>query len=215
MHTVDANADTPISDRTGRWGLLAGAAAGVLWLVSLAVLESAGNPAGPASGDEVARFYLENRPAILAASTLHVLGGFFFLLFVAALWPALREPVAPSWIRAAVLVSGTAAGALMLALMGGHSTGATTDEVLLTPEVAVAFWRIAHVFFVAAELAMAAFVAALSIAALLGALPRWVAWSGVVLAILLVVTPVGWLALLFLLPPWLIALSLVLFRRGI
>jgi hypothetical protein len=102
----------------------------------------------------------------------------------------------------------------MLALMGGQSTGATTDKELLTADSALVFWRLAHGFFVAAEIALAAFLGALSILALRGVLlPRWLGWFGLVVTILLLIPPVGWLALLFLLPLWLIVASVVLLRK--
>lgn len=80
--------------RLERLALLGGAVCAVLWIVSLLVLEGAGNPADPSGGEEIADFYRNNRTAILIAATLHVLGGFFFLWFVAALRSVL-DAVAP------------------------------------------------------------------------------------------------------------------------
>jgi hypothetical protein len=204
-----------VNDRLERFALLGGGLAAVLWVVSLIVLEGAGNPAGPTGGEEIAEFYRDNRTPILIAATLHVLGGFLFLWFVAALRPVLAAAGAPSWLRTATLVGGTAGGALMLAMTGGQSTGATTDTELLTPDTAIVFWRLAHGFFVAAEIALAVFVGALSILALRRlVLPRWLGWFGLVVTILLLIPPIGWAALLFLLPLWLIAASVVLWRRS-
>ena len=202
-------------DRLGRFGLLAGGGAGVLWIVGVLLLEGAGNPAPPQSGEEIAQFYRDDRTLILAASTLHALGGFLFLWFVAALRSVLGGDGVPSWLPTAVVVGGTAGGALMLALMGGHSTGATTDAHLLTPDTAVAFWRIAHAFFIGAEVALALFLAAASLLALRGVLlPRALGWFGIVVAVILLIPPIGWAALFFLFPLWLIIASLVLWRRG-
>ena len=202
-------------DRLERFALLAGAVAAVLWVVSVFVLEGAGNPSGPNSGAEIAEFYTDNRTPILIAATLHVLGGFLFLWFVAALRPVLDAGGAPSWLRTAAMVGGTAGGALMLAMTGGQSTGATTDSELLTPDTAIVFWRLAHGFFVAAEIALAVFLGALSILALRRlVLPRWLGWFGLAVTVLLLIPPIGWAALLFLLPLWLIAASVTLWRRS-
>lgn len=202
-------------DRLERLALLAGALGAVLWVVSLFVLEGAGNPAGPSGGGEIADFYRDNRVAILAAGTLHVLGGFLFLWFVAALRPVLDGGGSPSWLTTATLVGGTAGGALMLAMTGGQTTGATTDTELLTPDTAIVFWRLAHGFFVAAEIALAVFLGALSLLALRRlVLPRWLGWFGLVVTVLLLIPPIGWAALLFLLPLWLIAASVLLWRRS-
>lgn len=202
-------------DRLERFALLAGALGAVLWVVSLFVLEGAGNPAGPSGGGEIAEFYRDNRTPILIAGTLHVLGGFLFLWFVAALRPVLDAEGSPSWLTTATLVGGTAGGALMLAMTGGQTTGATTDTELLTPDTAIVFWRLAHGFFVAAEIALAVFLGALSLLALRRlVLPRWLGWFGLVVTVLLLIPPIGWAALLFLLPLWLIAASVVLWRRS-
>ena len=200
-------------DGLERFGLLAGGIGGLLWLVSVFVLEAAGNPSGPAGGAEVAEFYRDERVTILIAATLHGLGGFLFLWFVAAVRSVLGANAVPAWLTAATVIGGTAGGALMLALMGGQSTGATTDKHLLTPDTAIVFWRLAHGFFAAAEVALALFVGALSIVALRRlVLPRWLGWFGLVITILLLIPPVGWAALLFLLPIWLIAASVALWR---
>src|SRR5688500_3707120 len=135
-----------MTDRLQRFGLLAGAAAAVLWVVGVFMLEGGGNPAGPAGGEEIADFYRDDRAIILAASTVHALGGFLFLWFVAALRPVLDAARSPSWLSTATLVGGAAGGAMMLALTGGQSTGATTDAELLTPDTAIVFWRMAHGF---------------------------------------------------------------------
>jgi hypothetical protein len=202
-----------MSDRLERLALLSGAAAAVLWLVSLFLLEGAGNPSGPAGGAEVAEFYRDERTMILAAATLHVLGGFLFLWFVAALRPVLDATRSPSWLSTATVVGGAAGGAMMLAMTGGQSTGATTDAELLTADTAIVFWRLAHGFFIAAEVALAVFLGALSILALRRlVLPRWLGWFGLVVTILLLIPPIGWAALLFLLPIWLIIASVLLWR---
>jgi hypothetical protein len=202
-----------MKDGLERFGLLAGGLAGVLWVVAVFLLEGAGNPSGPESGAEVVEFYRDNRAMILTAATLHGLGGFLFLWFVASLRAVLGSLAVPAWLTAATVIGGTAGGALMLGMMGGQSAGATTDVEVLTPDVAIVFWRLAHIFFVAAELALAVFVGALAILALRRlVLTRWLGWFGLAVTILLLIPPIGWAALLFLLPLWLVAVSVVLWR---
>jgi len=203
-----------MKDGLERFGLLAGGLAGVLWVVAVFLLEGAGNPSGPDSGAEIVEFYRDNRGPILIAATLHGMGGVLFLWFVASLRGVLGTVAAPAWLTAATVIGGTAGGAMMLAMMGGQSAGATTDTEILTPDVAIVFWRLAHVFFVAAELALAVFVGALAILALRRVvLTRWLGWFGLVVTVLLLIPPIGWAALLFLLPLWLVAASVVLWRR--
>ena len=187
----------------------------MLWVISLVALEGAGNPAGSSGAEAIADFYRDTRGAILLAATLHVLGGFFFLWFVASLRSVLDAGGAASWLTNAMLAGGIAGGALMLGMTGGQSTGATTDPELITSDTAIVFWRLAHGFFVGAEVALAVFLGALSILALRRVvLPRWLGWVGVVITVLLLITPIGWAALLFLFPAWLIAASAILWRRS-
>jgi len=203
-----------MKDGLERFGLLAGGLAGVLWVVAVFLLEGAGNPSGPDSGAEIVEFYRDNRGPILIAATLHGMGGVLFLWFVASLRGVLGTVAAPAWLTAATVIGGTAGGAMMLGMMGGQSAGATTDTEILTPDAAIVFWRLAHVFFVAAELALAVFVGALAILALRRVvLTRWLGWFGLVVTVLLLIPPIGWAALLFLLPLWLIAASVVLWRQ--
>jgi hypothetical protein len=102
----------------------------------------------------------------------------------------------------------------------GHDRGPVDggDNRCAAPsaDTAIVFWRLAHGFFVAAEVALAVFLGALSILALRRVvLPRWLGWFGVVVTVLLLIPPIGWAALLFLLPVWLIAASLILWRRSV
>lgn len=202
--------------RLPRLALLGGALAAVLWTVSVIVLEAGGNPADPDTAEEIAAHFRDHRTAILVAGTLHVLGGFFFLWFLAALGTVLAGLDAGlSWLRRAALVAGTAAGTLMLALTGPQTTGATTDIELVGAESSVAFWRLSHTFFVGAEFAFAVFVAAVSLIALERfLLPRWLGWAGLVVALVLLIVPVGWIALLLLVPIWLVVVSVLLFTRA-
>jgi hypothetical protein len=202
-----------LSDRLERFGIAAGAVAGILWVVGVFLLEAAGNPAGPSGGEEIADFYRDDRVTILVAATLHGLGGFLFLWFLGSLRGVLDGTGAPRWLTTTMLAGGIAGAALMLALMAGQSTGATTDKDLLSADSALVFWRLAHGFFAAAEIALAAFLGALSILALRGfLLPRWLGWVGLVVTVMLLIPPVGWLALLFLFPLWLIIASVILLR---
>ena len=105
---------------------------------------------------------------------------------------------------------------MLLGITGGQSTGATTDAELLTPDTAIGVLAPrARLLRWGGSLRFAVFLGALSILALRRVvLPRWLGWFGVVVTVLLLIPPIGWAALLFLLPVWLIAASLILWRRS-
>ena len=87
-----------------------------------------------------------------------------------------------------MLVRGIAGGAWLLGMTGGQSTRATTESELPTADTAIVFWRLTHGFCVAAEIALAVFLGALSILARRRlVLPRWLGWVGVVVTVLLLV----------------------------
>jgi hypothetical protein len=204
-----------VTDRLARYAALGGALAAVLWLVSLFVLEGGGNPADPDAAAEVVEHFRDNRTPILVAGLLQGLGVFAFFWFLAALRSGL-ETVADAgrWLVSAALIGGIATGTMLLAMYGPQTTGATTDKELLNPGSAVAFWRLSHTFFVGAEIAFAVLAAAVGLLALrYGAFPRWLGWVSLVLALLLLIVPLGWIALLFLVPLWLIAMSVLLYTR--
>ena len=196
--------------RLGHLTPLAGVLAGLLWLVGLLVTQS-GSPADPSRGEELVTYFRDERTTILLGGLLVGLSVFFFFWFLATL----RSRTGEDWLSRAALIGGTAGGAMMLALTGPHTTGATTDVELLGPEMSVALWRLSHTFFVAAEVAFAVFVAAVALRGLEGGdIPRWLAWSGLVIALLLLIIPIGWIALIFLFPLWLVALGITQFRRA-
>jgi hypothetical protein len=204
-----------VPDRLARYAALGGALAALLWVVSLFVLEGGGNPADPDAPAEVVEHFRDHRTAILLAGLLQGLGVFAFLWFLAVLRSSLQAVAdAGRWLVSAALIGGIASGTMLLGMYGPQTTGATTDKELLDPGSAVAFWRLSHTFFVAAEIAFAVLAAAIGLLALRhGAFPRWLGWASLVLALLLLIVPLGWIALLFLVPLWLAAMSVLLFTR--
>jgi hypothetical protein len=63
--------------------------------------------------------------------------------------------------------------------------------------------------------AFAVFLTAVSALALQRVLlPRWLGWTGLVVALILLVPPIGWAALIVLVPLWLALVSATLFLRG-
>lgn len=61
-----------------------------------------------------------------------------------------------------------------------------------------------------AEYAFAVFVSAVSLIALAGfLLPRWLGWAGIFVALVLLIVPVGWIALLLFVPIWLVVVGAI------
>ena len=111
-----------------------------------------------------------------------------------------------------MFAGGVATAVCLLLMPAVHAAGAINNENL-SPDAAQVYLGINVAFFYAAELSAAVFLLALGLVSLAtGAFPRWLAWASLVLAVWLVIPPIGWVALLLGFPLWLIAVSMLLFR---
>ncbi|HEU5065570.1 MAG TPA: hypothetical protein VFT86_06740 [Gaiellaceae bacterium] len=85
---------------------------------------------------------------------------------------------------------------------------AIADDVDLSEQAAVAIRVVGDVFFLGGEMSLAVLLAASGVHALrTGSLPRWLAWVSLVIALALVILPIGWAALLFVFPLWVLVVS--------
>jgi hypothetical protein len=193
--------------RLERFSLLAGAIAALLWTLALVLLEASGNPVSPDSGAVIAEYFVDNAGIILAAGTASVIGTFFFLWFVAGLYSNLTKQADDHsrLLTIVMLVGGTAGAALMLGMLGPQMTAATSDAHLVTADVAIVMWRMAHAFFVGAATAFSVFMVAMGLLALRGALlPAWLGYAALVIAVVLLAGPIAFIGMLVLFPLWLL-----------
>ena len=71
------------------------------------------------------------------------------------------------------------------------------------------------VFFLGAEMSAAVLLAATGVHALrTGSLPSWLAWVSLVVALALIILPIGWAALLFAFPLWVLVVSFLLWSAS-
>jgi hypothetical protein len=95
-----------------------------------------------------------------------------------------------------------------------HATGAINNDNL-SPEAAQVYLGLGVTFFYAAELAAAVFLLAVGLVSLgTEAFPKWLAWASLVLALWLLIVPIGWAGLLYGFPIWLIVVSVLLWTRS-
>jgi hypothetical protein len=101
------------------------------------------------------------------------------------------------------------------AMPGPDMAAAIADGADLSEPSAEAIRVIGDVIFIGAEMSAAVLIAATGIHILrTRVLHRGVAWFSLVVALLLVILPIGWAALLFGVPLWVILVSVLLWRRG-
>jgi hypothetical protein len=99
----------------------------------------------------------------------------------------------------------------MLTTAGDISSAINKDDI--TAAAAGTLHRSSDMFFVGAELAMILFFLGCAVVALrTRVLPKWWAVIAIVIAVVLVIGPIGWAALIFAMPLWLLGTSWLLFR---
>ena len=198
--------------RWERWLPLTGVLAVALWVIGGAIRTSAETEESPQGA--LAAFE-EHELAILIGGWIFQVGCLLFIWFLGTLWARLR------WAEGGIgRLATTAFGAglvtavFLLAVPAGEMAGVWTN-VELEASTAQALTAFDDLFFICAELSAAALVAAVGLLTVLtGALPRWVGWVSLALALVLLILPVGWAGLLFGFPLWVLLVSFFLWRAA-
>jgi type IV secretory pathway TrbD component len=189
------------------WGF-AGLLAVVLWVVGIA-LETLHGPADQAGGAQILGFYKSHTDTILVGGWLFMLGCLAFLCLVAALRLRLEEAAGPLSPLPGLALVGAGVAATLAMLMAACDVAGAIDKSEIGPATAASFHHVIDLFFVGAELAAIVPVAAVAaVAWRTRVLPRWWAAFSVLVAVVLVIGPIGWAALIFGLPVWTLGTSL-------
>jgi len=191
-----------VTHRTDKrtWAL-AGPLAVALWVAGIILLTHNG-PADHATGAQILHWYRSSTNAILIGGWSFMLGCLAFLCFVAALCERLRLP------GLTLAGAGMAAGFGML--VAAVDVGGAIDKSEIGPSTAATLHHALDVFFVPAELAAIVPLGAVAVLAWrTRVLPRWWAVFSGLVAIVLVIGPVGWAGLLFGVPLWTLGTSLL------
>lgn len=208
-------ADPFMADRLSaweRWGPLAGVTAVVLMVVGVMSGAFGGPPPDEGTGQEWLSYFRENERQIYLSTLVFFIGIVLFVWFLTHLRVSLLafEGESGHW-TAAAFVSGMATAVMLVAITTPGFAGAFSNNAL-EPAAAQALGVAALVFFVGAQIFAAILLAATALVILRSrALPAWLAWASLVVAVLLF-TPIGFLGLLIGFPLWVVAVSLLLWR---
>jgi len=190
---------------------------GFLLFIALgAVAIGESSPSGDAPARDIAAFFAEHQGGHLLNTFLGAFGSFvLFPLFLASLWQAIRRIEGHDGLCAPTALIG---GVAMLGPLGiqlaGWGAAALQAGPQRDPAVAAALFDLGSTGFLIFPFPAALLVLATSLANRRGPLlPVWLARSGLVVAVLMMLlAPLGqFMFALFGL--WLLAVSLVLFRR--
>jgi hypothetical protein len=195
-----------------RLSALAGVVAVVLWVVATLIEETSDLPED--EGAAILAWFQGETGTILASSFLFMLGSLFFLIFVGALRVRLAAAEGPTaFLTAIAFGAGLATGMFTILLAGPDLAGAISDDEL-TADSALTLSVIDDAFFVAAELTGALFLVATALVILrYRPLPRWLGWLSLVIALWMLIPPVGWAGLLLGFTLWTLLVSVLLWLR--
>jgi hypothetical protein len=203
--------------RWERWMPLSGVVAVVLWIVAVFVLESA-SPGSDASADEILAYFDEDAGSIWIGGFLFALGTAFFLWFVGVLRATFLAAEGPPGLLTAIAFAGAIGKAVFdMGLVGGLTAGAIAANEAdgLSAEAAQTLFFVDDAFFVGAEFMALVFMAAAGTVILARrVLPAWLGWLALVIALGLLVVPIGWAFLLFGVPLWVLVASVLLFASA-
>ncbi|HJQ74068.1 MAG TPA: hypothetical protein VJ814_04240 [Gaiellaceae bacterium] len=196
-----------------RWAL-AGPLTVALWIAGV-ILVTQSQPGDHATGSQILAFYKSHSDTILLGGWLFMLGCLAFVTFVSGLRTRLAEAVGPAGqLPVLALVGGAMTGVFGMLFVATDVAGAI-DKTEIGPATAATFHHAGDLFFVCAELAA---ILPLGIVALVAwktrILPRWWAAFSLLVAVVLVVGPIGWLGLIFGLPIWTLGTSLFVLLRS-
>jgi hypothetical protein len=203
---------------TQRWERYApwtGVLAVILWVVGFLILISAGMVGQDATPEQVLAFHQTNGGPVIAGSFIFMLGTLAFVWFLGSLRGSLRSAEGGAGRVASIAFGGGLAmavcalllpsGGVTVALSAGTMSAASADALRYLPGV----------FYIGVELFAAVLVAATGLVALRTAvLPRWLAWVSLLLALVLLIPPIGWAGVLLGVPVWTLLVSLLLTRTA-
>jgi hypothetical protein len=203
-----------VNARSERWPAYTGVLAVLLWVVGVIVQESAGPPGEGASDAEYLAYIDENANTILTGGWIFMLGCVAFLWFAVVLRQRLAAAEGGTLMYANVAFVGAVLVGAFTMLSPGPDIAAAISSDDISESTAAALGALGDAFFVAAELsAMLLMIGASVLALRTRVFPKPWAWFGLFLAVILVIGPIGWAALLFGVPVWVLGTTWFLTRE--
>jgi hypothetical protein len=206
-------------DRLERYSILAGILAVLLWIVGVVMSrgEHVGLPGGlPEEGaEEVLTYFREHEGSVLAGAWLFMLGSLLFLWFVGALRSRLTDAEGGAGTLATIALAGGIATAIFTLGMPIGGLVATLEVNQIDASTAQALNGVEAVFFIGAELsAIVLLIATAAVWLRTRTVAAWWAWATMLLAVWLLILPIGWIGLLIGVPVWTIVTSVMLLLRA-
>jgi hypothetical protein len=184
-----------------------------LWLVGLVVSQgTTSNLSDKATDRQVLDWIQGNKNPVIMGCWLFMIGCVAFIWFVGVLRARLAAAEGGTHTLTNIAFGGGIATAVLG--IGTQSDAASAINASdITPATAGALHHVGDLFFMGAELSLIAMLAAVTVLAFRTAVvPRWWGIVGAVIAVVLLIGPIGWAALIFGLPIWTLGTAVLVFR---
>jgi hypothetical protein len=196
------------SSALDRHAPLAGVLAVIGWIVGVAMLDTVESKE---TGAELLAVFREDEGQILFGGIVFLIGTAFFIWFLGSLRSRLLAAEGGDGRLSTLAFAGGIATAVCLALLPGAEMSGALNNDELDESAALALGNVGDVFFVGAEYLLPVLLVASALVALrYGALPRWLAWIQLLLALVLLSGVIGWAGLIFAFPLWVLLVSYLL-----
>jgi len=191
--------------------LLPAVLAVALWIGGLVVINSFSDKIPHHATDAQLLAWVQgNQNPIISGSWLWMVGCLSFLWFAALLRPRLAEAEGGQHTYTTLAFAGAAAATVFGILVQAGDLDSAIGQDNLTPATAGTLHHISDMFFVGGELALIPFFAGVAVVAFrTGVLPKWWAAFSALIAVVLVIGPIGWAALIFGTPVWLLGTGVI------
>jgi hypothetical protein len=220
MASVEARSVARRGERSAGWAGIAFVALSSVWVVVVSIVEAP--QLSQATTEEFGAFYDDqsNRISLILASLSLALAGFAFLWFLGGLRSVLRRAVGEEGTLSTTAIVGGAILAGLLFVFNAIYVAVAwaleeSDHFQFDPSSAQLFEGLSYLLAIEGAFVGAAFVGAASQVFRKSAIyPTWVAWGGLVIAVLnfLLAFPIHGVSLILVLP-WVLVVSVLMLTR--
>ena len=186
-----------------------------LWIAGLVVINKFSDkiPHNPTDA-QLLTWIQGNQNPVISGGWLWMVGCLSFLWFAALLRPRLADAEGGAHTYTTLAFAGAAAATVFGLLIQAGDVGAGIDQDSISAATAGVLHNASDMFFVCAELALIPFFVGIAVVAFRTAvLPKWWAAFSILIAIVLLIGPIGWAALIFGTPVWLLGTGLIVGSR--
>jgi hypothetical protein len=195
-----------------RYTPLSGVLAVIGWIVGIVLADVVESKD---TGAELLAAYKDDEGRILLAGIIWLIGTAFFVWFLGSLRSRLLAAEGGDGRLTSIAFAGGVGTAISFALLPGPDMAAALSNDDLDESAALALGSIGDAFFLGAEYLLPVLLVASALVVLrYGGLPRWLAWIQLLIALVLLTGVIGWAALIFAFPLWVLFVSYLLWRPG-